>query len=274
MSPNLKPMSKMKQEVPVQVPQPVPVSIESIMISKRHRLCDQRQIGAIAESISRLGLQHPITASRRDDGELVLSSGRHRLEACKLLGMSQIFVRILDQDIARAWTASENIHRVDLTRLERDEQILLYHAACTRLPTPGRGGLQPHDLGHSRTARELGILPKEVREARRRARICDEAKADLKANGLDNNSFALNKVAERKSMMAQRLVVQELVEAQLEKKAIRDVLRDTTKKRPSLSELKKRWEHSRFRAEVNRAKSSVRRRFLEEILAEGRSGSP
>ena len=55
----------------------------------------------------------------------VLIAGGHRLAAIKTLGQETIecFVVEGDDQRARLWEISENLHRTDLTRLERAEQI-------------------------------------------------------------------------------------------------------------------------------------------------------
>ena len=109
------------------------IKITDIKITGRRRALKPAKIDELAESISALGLQSPITARwvKRDLGwgktktELVLVSGLHRLEAVKQLGKTTIPCVILKggKRIARMWEISENLHRAELTPFEHDEQV-------------------------------------------------------------------------------------------------------------------------------------------------------
>ena len=109
------------------------VEIADIKITGRRRALNPAKIDELAESISSLGLQSPITARwvKRDLGwgktktELVLVSGLHRLEAVKQLGKTTIPCVILKggKRIARMWEISENLHCAELTPFEHDEQV-------------------------------------------------------------------------------------------------------------------------------------------------------
>jgi hypothetical protein len=78
-------------------------------------------------SIRLLGLQYAPTVVERD-GRYVLVSGRHRVEAMRVIGKEPIPVRIVDFDDveARLWAISENLHRNELNALQRAEQIAEY----------------------------------------------------------------------------------------------------------------------------------------------------
>ena len=71
-------------------------------------------------SIAAIGLQSAPTVVERD-GRYLLVAGRHRLEALKLLGVESVLVRVVDFDDveARMWTIRENLHRAELTVLQR-----------------------------------------------------------------------------------------------------------------------------------------------------------
>jgi site-specific DNA-methyltransferase (adenine-specific) len=97
----------------------VKVSISAINIGDRKRPAGD--VSELAESISRLGLLHPIVIN--DDMTLV--AGLRRLEACKLLGWTQIEATRVTLDDLRAELAEidENLIREELTVLERGEQL-------------------------------------------------------------------------------------------------------------------------------------------------------
>lgn len=54
--------------------------------------------------------------------------GRHRLEAAKRLGWTHIDCAVVDGDEigAELWEIAENLHRLDLTKEQRDEHIRRY----------------------------------------------------------------------------------------------------------------------------------------------------
>ncbi len=62
------------------------------------------------------------------EGVPVLVAGRHRLEAAKRLGWSHIDCVEVDDDpvSAEMWEIAENLHRLDLTKDQRDEHIRRY----------------------------------------------------------------------------------------------------------------------------------------------------
>lgn len=108
-----------------------------IEIGERHRaLCDD-SVARLAASIADIGLRHPITVRVVDemmvDGHLtsgvpVLVAGAHRLAAAKTLGWQHIDCIEIDDDpvTAELWELAENLHRLDLTKEQRDEHIRRY----------------------------------------------------------------------------------------------------------------------------------------------------
>jgi hypothetical protein len=70
---------------------------------------------------------------------------------------------------------TENLHRSDLTALERSEQIEEWRILCEQ---NAKGGISPHpsERGVKKAARELKRDPKEIRDAEKIAKITPEAK--------------------------------------------------------------------------------------------------
>ena len=93
------------------------VSIDSIIVGHNRRTLDEAKVRDLADSISRLGLLNPITLLRTGNLVAVL----HRIEACRLLGWTEISAVVLDMDAVHAELAQidENLARNDLTVLER-----------------------------------------------------------------------------------------------------------------------------------------------------------
>jgi ParB/RepB/Spo0J family partition protein len=100
------------------------IMIKDIAIAEGRRELNAESVTKMAESIERLGLRHPITVRRRN-GAYMLVAGRHRIEACKRLGLDDISASIatMTEEESRLWEIAENLHRAELTKLERDENI-------------------------------------------------------------------------------------------------------------------------------------------------------
>ena len=97
---------------------------DQIDISIHHRPTHADKVGELVQSIRTLGLQSaPVVIER--EGRYKLVSGRHRLEAIRVLGYEEAPVRIVGFDDlqARMWTISENLHRNELSALDRAQQI-------------------------------------------------------------------------------------------------------------------------------------------------------
>jgi ParB family chromosome partitioning protein len=103
------------------------VSPADIVVGDRLRALDRESVERLTESISKIGLKTPISVRSREQG-WTLVSGRHRLEACIALGMDEIPVvtETGSEPEARLWEIAENLHRAELTVLERAEHISLW----------------------------------------------------------------------------------------------------------------------------------------------------
>jgi hypothetical protein len=100
----------------------VAIPIAKIVVGERHRSLEQAKVDDLAESISAIGLQHPITVYRRGD-EFHLVGGAHRLEAAKKLGWSTIeAVKITDGN-RELWEIDENLVRAELSAVEMHEHL-------------------------------------------------------------------------------------------------------------------------------------------------------
>jgi ParB/RepB/Spo0J family partition protein len=174
------------------------VSVEDIIILPPRRDINDEAVATLAESIEKVGLHTPITVVERD-GNLVLVAGGHRLAAFRHLGRHAIPAFVLpssttDQE-ARMWEISENLHRVELTALERSEMITEWQELAKVRKVSAPSNQQPRDQGYRETARELGIDEKAVRNAAKISTITLEAKEAAREAGIDNNQAKLLKVA-------------------------------------------------------------------------------
>jgi ParB-like chromosome segregation protein Spo0J len=170
------------------------IMIDDIIVNDGHRELVASSVKKLAASIEQVGLRHPITVKRKGD-KYVLIAGRHRLEACKRLGREHVPACIVSMtnDEARLWEIAENLHRAELTKLERDEQVAEWIKITERLsaqvaakPQGGRpeGGVRA-------ASRELGIDEDDGRRAVKVASLSDEAKDAAREVGLDDNRSAL-----------------------------------------------------------------------------------
>jgi ParB family chromosome partitioning protein len=176
----------------------ISIMIEDVLIGDRRRDINVKAVEKLAQSIDQIGLRHPITVRRRGD-KYQLIAGRHRLEACKKLGREHIPASIVAMagDDARLWEIAENLHRAELTKLERDLQIAEWIQITERIsvqlaPKLGRG--RPEG-GISAAARELGIEETEAKRAVKVASLSEEAQQAARQVGLDDNRSALLEAA-------------------------------------------------------------------------------
>lgn len=196
------------------------LTTDSIVRGERRRAINDGAVSILVESLSRIGLRVPISvrlaADVPDDetGEIlgqayVLIAGSHRLEAARRLGWSTIeaFVGDVDEVEAELWEIAENLHRAELTALERDAQVKRWaELAAVRVSDNlsetdrakgGRPGIA------AKAAKALGISERDVQRAMKVAALSPEAKAVAKEIGLDDNRSALLEAAKGKTPEAQ-----------------------------------------------------------------------
>jgi len=225
------------QSSPVEEPQDQPkgsgdqrlISLDEILVVGQRRSLQQDKVADLAESIRTLGLLSPIAVRRiggtretpdagEDPGSYLLVYGLHRLTAVRQLGWKEIPCRVFsssevklgmphlsdmadDDRHALMAEIAENLHRAELTALERAEHIahwlkLKWGAQqplgekSPEAKTKGRG--RPKG-GRSAAAREIGISESDARRSERIAALPDDVKAEAKVLGLDDNQAALLK---------------------------------------------------------------------------------
>jgi ParB family chromosome partitioning protein len=111
--------------------------VGDIEIGERHRALSEDAVQRLAASMKDIGLRQPISIRVVDEmvidgavvsGVPVLVAGRHRLAAATMLGWTHIdCIEIEDDAIAaELWEIAENLHRLDLTKEQRDEHIRRY----------------------------------------------------------------------------------------------------------------------------------------------------
>lgn len=185
----------------------------------RARGLDAAAVSRLAESMAQIGLQTPITV--RDDGEWpVLVAGLHRLKAAERLGWEKIDAIYLEGDErdARLWEISENLHRADLSAVERAEHIDEWRRLTVAGINPQSVGKPGRpSRGHEATAAALGVshetvrraevvasLPQAVRDQAREERWSQERLLDIARNQEAAEARRRNQEADR-LIAAQRI---------------------------------------------------------------------
>ena len=234
--------------------------ISEISVSTRHRAVDAEAVRRIAASVEAIGLQHPVTV-RNDGRSYCLIAGRHRLEALRSLGKDRIPANVvkMDDDEARMWEISENLHRAELTALERAEQIAEY-AELAKKKRKDQGAQVAHpdkryeERGDSAAARDLGLTRREVQRSDKIAGLTAEAKEAAREVGIDNNQSKLLEAA--KAVPEQQAEIVRRFAASKPPKLAADPLTDTLAAEKQVARLMDAW---------NAAGPDARQEFLLRI---------
>jgi hypothetical protein len=127
-------------------------NVKDIKVSGERRPVVKDKVRLIAESMKEIGLRTPLSVRKRNNGDIVLATGLHRLKAAKILGWKEIDCVVMKGGRTRRqlWTIAENLHRSDLTTLQRAEQVSEWKRLVKKLGGDGQAA-QPG--GHQRTDR-------------------------------------------------------------------------------------------------------------------------
>jgi ParB-like chromosome segregation protein Spo0J len=252
------------------------VEIKKILVGKERRAINPRKVDAIAKSIREIGLRTPLSVYHKKK-EVILVAGRHRLEAMKSVGRTHVecFVLPDSKGDRQLWAISENLHRANLTKLERAEQLAkwadLIETRNAGAKTKSPGGVQPKDKGLSRISREMDITRESLRRGKTIAGISAEGKKAAKESGLAHNEAALLKIAKQKSVRDQVEKVNEILKDGGKRKC------DVEKGHVTFSTLSTEWARAQqLNRAYRKAKPELQHRFVREVLkfpAEPQSGS-
>lgn len=157
--------------------------IQAIKVNGRRRSADADKVRQLAASIAEIGLLNPITIA--PSGRLI--AGLHRLEACRVLGLAEVEVTIinldpLDEELAEI---DENLQRNDLTVLEQADHLHRRNQILEEKGQRARVGDNQHRGGDTVTppkttaeiAADMGL---SERSAQRRAQIARDLLPDVK----------------------------------------------------------------------------------------------
>jgi len=264
------------------------VRVEDIVIKGDFRKLDDDTVSELAASLKEVGLLNPPTVyikkpdqADEDSGEVRLVAGQHRVEAAKKLGWEYIDVIVVTRGkkTNRKRQITENLHRKDLSKLDRGLLIKEWVALCAR-----EGGQvahpQPHDKGISRAAKSLGLSKKTVRRGLEVGSLHPAAQQALREAGLDDNEQVMLEVqkaeAEDQAARVQGIVRERAAKA---KGAGRS---NVTRLKPAdddweddwggtpFERLKKAWGEARSLHNAwLHADAADRQRFIDEILLGG-----
>ncbi|MBD8876185.1 ParB N-terminal domain-containing protein [Roseibium polysiphoniae] len=185
--------------------------LAKIIVADRLREIEEDHALVIAGSIAEYGLLNPITVRatpRAKGGSYTLVAGAHRLRAAELLALEAIDCVVLkaDQSEAQLLEISENLHRNELSVIDRAVFVLkyreLWEARNGKIevgrPTAEKLGQGvPNSLPFSEyTAKRLGLHPKTIK---RLNQISQHLHADLRTavrgTAVADNQSALLKLA-------------------------------------------------------------------------------
>lgn len=244
------------------------IDLEVIYVGERLRHVDQDRVAALASSIKEIGLITPLTIRMVDEMEIngkterdvpVLISGYTRMQALTSLGIdSAPCIEVTADDIeAQLWEIAENLHRSELTALERGQHIAKWielNAARVLFQSETKSRGRPITKGIRAAQRDLGIGVADASRSIKVASLTDEAKNAARATGLDDNRTALLKAA-RAAPGEQADVIRHIAEQKAAKLAD-DPLNDFEAKERQIATLMAAW---------NKASPEARAEFLERI---------
>lgn len=190
------------------------VSIDAIVVGERLRPLDGAAVARIAESIKEIGLRTPITV-RAIDGGMALVSGAHRLAAVGQLGWSRIEAFVIenwDEDEARRWEIAENLHRHDLTALQKDQQIVewirLTEKIAQAAPFSKVGAGRGNEGGDHLASRVLGFERTAIQRAKKTDKLKPSAMKFAEEIGMDDNRRAMHFAAKADTAERQKEILQ------------------------------------------------------------------
>jgi ParB family transcriptional regulator, chromosome partitioning protein len=235
-----------------------PIPVDDVVFGDGHREVNAAAVKRLADSIDKIGLRHPITVREKGD-KYLLVAGRHRLEAYKKMDIEYIPATIvkMTNDDARLWEIAENLHRAELTKLERDDNIAEWIKITERISVQDEQKRGRPEGGISAAARDLGVDRVDASRAVKVASLSDEAKVAARETGLDNNRSALLDAASKPTVAEQVATIHQRHTAGAKViKLADDPLNDVEAAEKQVAALMSAW---------NRAGSVAREEFLCRI---------
>lgn len=110
----------------------------------------------------------------------------------------------------RRWEIAENLHRSELSALERDEHVAEWVRLTDISPPPVAKPTGRPEGGVRAAARELGVNREDARRAVKTAALAPEAKEAARETKLDDNRSALLEAAKAETPAAQVHVIRSI----------------------------------------------------------------
>ncbi len=162
------------------------IPIDQLIVSESRRAVDRGKVAELADSIRQIGLLNPITVTP----EKKLVAGAHRLEACRLLGWTEIECQTIQGDelLQQLAEIDENLVRNDLDPISVGELAIKRDEILEALGLRARSGENQHSQGGGepnspppRTtasiAAEIGVNERTLQQNKQLARdLVPEAK--------------------------------------------------------------------------------------------------
>lgn len=156
----------------------------------------REKLEGLADSVKELGVIQPVVARPhpRKDGMFQLAVGAMRTEASRLAGQKDIpvVIRDLDDRQMRLYGLAENLHRADLSDVERERSI---HGLWKKYYEPDKKSFQDF-------ARDLGISPGYARDILDAHETRDSLKVGSKVSTDSLSRVASIAVEDKKSAKA------------------------------------------------------------------------
>ena len=148
--------------------------------------------------------------------------------AIKALGWAKVPCFVIEDDAieAQMWEIAENLHRAELTALERDEQIAKWvELAESRISVQSAQKMERGrpEGGKSAASRELGIDRTDATRATKVASLSDEAKQFARDTGLEKNRSALLEASKEETPSGQLSSLQRRIRAKLADEPLNDI---------------------------------------------------
>jgi len=229
------------------------VKIDSIIVKDGRRAIDEKKVKEMAASIAEIGLLNPIII----DNENVLLAGAHRLEAYKLLGLTEIEATAIGANglMAELIEIDENYCRSELHYLELGELLSRRKVIYEELhPEAKYGGDRKSeeikfpnrelDIPSftadtvAKTGKSRSVIYRELQMANK---IIPEVKEVIRASGINRSrAEEISKLEPEEQMAAVRDVTAfkkpERTERQKTEKEVKAFIKQMAKKEPPASD--------------------------------------
>jgi ParB-like chromosome segregation protein Spo0J len=181
-----------KEQMPASQVSICRVDINEIIVPEDGREHAEADVAVMADSARLIGIQTPISI----DGNKRLIRGKLRLLGAKRAGLTTIDCFVVgDTAIHHLWKIAENLHRSELSVLERSAALVQWSELTKGGQLEQVSGGRGKKGGIAEAARALGVDRNVLRRAVAIAAIPPETCAAIRTAGLDDHQAALLSIA-------------------------------------------------------------------------------